>query len=727
MKRISLLLLVLFAMVLSCKREEAPQTIEYVMENVTADPSYTTCTITCKNNGIDDSSIHAKLLLALNEDLRDAESFPMRLIDGKLTYQLSGLREGALYYFGFEIFTVADVYRFKEVYSFNTLISTELRVVTSEITNVGQTSATGGGSVIGGEDIVVSERGICWSTNHNPTIGSEHLSNGYGLGEFEVCMTELAPETRYYVRAYASSSQGTVYGNEVSFTTLQTSNYTISIYANPNDGGIVAGGGVFQQGQSCTTSATANAGYVFSNWTENGYIVSTNPNYTFTVSHDCTLVANFTQNSFGAYVDLGLPSGLLWATCNVGAETPEDYGDYFAWGETQPKDIYDWSTYKYCMGSNNTLIKYCCYSMYGYNGFTDNLTTIQSEDDAATANWGSGWRMPTKEEFEELYINTTVTWVTKDGVNGRLFTATNGNSLFFPAAGCRGSNGLYDDGSYGSYWTSLCWDASAFRLCFGPGFCYNDNAGRDQGRSVRAVRSEYVPQNHTISVSANPSEGGTTIGGGTFLHGLQCVLTAVASDGYAFTNWTENGNIVSTQANYTFTVTNNRTLVANFTYTAGLEIFSETFANGQGQFTIVDVNLPYGLTYVWQYAPNYSCMKASAHVGQNYATESWLVSPAINLSGVSSAKLTFEQAVNYASPNGALSVMISTNYNGNVMMATWNELILDQWPSGNNWAFITSTANLTQYVGRNVTIAFRYTSTVNASATWEVKNFVVVE
>lgn len=222
MKRISLLLIVLVATALSCKREDAPQTIEYVMGNVTADPSYTTCTITCKNNGIDDTSIHAKLLLALNEDLRDAESFPMRLIDGKLIYQLSGLRKGTLYYYGFEIFTEADVYRFKEVYSFNTLISTELRVVTSEITNVGQTSATGGGSVIGGEDIVVSERGICWSTNHNPTIGGEHLSNGYGLGEFEVSMTELAPETRYYVRAYASSSQGTVYGNEVSFTTIAT-------------------------------------------------------------------------------------------------------------------------------------------------------------------------------------------------------------------------------------------------------------------------------------------------------------------------------------------------------------------------------------------------------------------------------------------------------------------------------------------------------------------------
>ena len=99
-----------------------------------------------------------------------------------------------------------------------------------------------------------------------------------------------------------------------------------------------------------------------------------------------------------AYVDLGLPSGLLWATCNVGANNPQDYGDYFAWGETTPKDFYSWSNYKYCRGYEQ-LTKYCTMSDYGYNGYTDNLTTLLPEDDAATVNWGDGWRMPTKEEF----------------------------------------------------------------------------------------------------------------------------------------------------------------------------------------------------------------------------------------------------------------------------------------------------------------------------------------
>ena len=157
----------------------------------------------------------------------------------------------------------------------------------------------------------------------------------------------------------------------------------------------------------------------------------------------------------------------------------------------------------------------------------------------------------------------------------------------------------------------------------------------------------------------------------------------------------------------------------------GTEIFSETFATGQGGFAIQDVVLPSELSYVWQHAPSYSCMKASAYVGQAFNAESWLVSPTIDLSGVSDATLMFEQAVNYATPQGALAMMISTNYNGDVTTATWNELNLDQWPAGNNWTFITSSADLSPYVGQQVTIAFKYTSSTSASPTWEVKNFVV--
>ncbi len=132
------------------------------------------------------------------------------------------------------------------------------------------------------------------------------------------------------------------------------------------------------------------------------------------------------------YVDLGLPSGLKWATCNVGATAPEAYGDYYAWGETAPKTIYNWSTYKWCNGSYDTQTKYCTSSSYGT---VDNKTVLDLADDAARANWGGAWRMPTDEEWTELRENCTWTWTNLNGKNGYEVKGANGNSIFLPAAG----------------------------------------------------------------------------------------------------------------------------------------------------------------------------------------------------------------------------------------------------------------------------------------------------
>ena len=186
------------------------------------------------------------------------------------------------------------------------------------------------------------------------------------------------------------------------------------------------------------------------------------------------------------YVDLGLPSGTKWATCNVGASKPEEYGDYFAWGETKPKSIYDWSTYKWCKGPGITLTKYCTRSEKGYNGFTDNLTELQPEDDAATANWGSGWRMPSLDQMKELFNSsyTTSEWTQLNGVYGRKVTSkSNGNSIFLPAAGSRWDVELRDEGSDGYYWSS-----SLYHLYFNSGDWDWYNKNRSSGQSVRAVR-----------------------------------------------------------------------------------------------------------------------------------------------------------------------------------------------------------------------------------------------
>jgi hypothetical protein len=193
------------------------------------------------------------------------------------------------------------------------------------------------------------------------------------------------------------------------------------------------------------------------------------------------------------YVDLGLPSGTLWATCNVGADMPEDYGDYFAWGETNQKDFYDWNTYKYCNGDYNKLTKYCSNPNFGDNNFTDNLTVLQPADDAASISWGNDWRTPTQAQWQELENNISSIWTTLNGVNGRLFTANNGNSIFFPAAGFHSESSFNDISKSGRYWSSsLITGSPSYAWHYGFGLYttnVNGSGRRYDGQSIRPVRS----------------------------------------------------------------------------------------------------------------------------------------------------------------------------------------------------------------------------------------------
>lgn len=191
------------------------------------------------------------------------------------------------------------------------------------------------------------------------------------------------------------------------------------------------------------------------------------------------------------YVDLGLPSGTLWATMNIGANSPEDFGDYFAWGETEPKDYYDWDTYKWCNGSYTSMTKYCTLSEYGNNGLIDNKTELDPEDDAAYVNWGSLWRMPSKAQIDELNLECTWRWTQRNGVNGLLVTGTNGNSMFLPAAGGRWYELLCDVDNWGFYWSRTLQSGDpyfAFDLYFDSGKVYWDMDGHYAGFTVRAVR-----------------------------------------------------------------------------------------------------------------------------------------------------------------------------------------------------------------------------------------------
>ena len=230
-----------------------------------------------------------------------------------------------------------------------------------------------------------------------------------------------------------------------------------------------------------TLAATANA-QVLSVWKDGKNLYSANISEVDSVS--------FHEHEA---VDLGL--SVKWASYNLGATAPEEYGNYYAWGETEPKDTYSWSTYTYCKGDYKTLTKYCDNSSYG---FTDALTTLEATDDAATQAWGGSWRMPTIDEWKELYNHTTQEWTDNyndTGVAGYILTSTvsgYGDAvLFLPAAGYRGVSYLGDAGAIGYYWSSSLYEGYPYGArgvnfhasYFDTGYYRN----RSGGLSVRAV------------------------------------------------------------------------------------------------------------------------------------------------------------------------------------------------------------------------------------------------
>ena len=199
----------------------------------------------------------------------------------------------------------------------------------------------------------------------------------------------------------------------------------------------------------------------------------------------------------GEAIDLGL--SVKWASFNIGASKPEGYGNYYAWGETDTKTEYNYSTYKYCINSYTKMTKYCSSSRYGYNDFVDYRVRLDSDDDVASVLWGGKWRMPTKEEFTELIDNCTWKWITRNGVNGYLVSSQKsgyeGASIFLPAAGSKNETGLVNVGSRGDYWSSslymgYSYSYLAHAVFFGSSSCPSSADGgtdRYHGFSVRPV------------------------------------------------------------------------------------------------------------------------------------------------------------------------------------------------------------------------------------------------
>ncbi len=240
---------------------------------------------------------------------------------------------------------------------------------------------------------------------------------------------------------------------------------------------------------------------------------------TFTVAN-----AQNTENGH-VYVDLGLPSGLKWATCNVGANTPEEMGGFYAWGETETKELYDWSTYKF--GTENNFSRY---------NSVDGKTVLELEDDAANANWGGSWRMPTIAEFQEIIDNCTWTYNTENG--GYTVTGTNGNSIFLPQTGYYyGSSfqgdmaGFYRTSSMSEYSISLSIYVSHWNPDFGMGTTYIDGIQRGHGMSVRPV---CIPTKW-YDVKIETVEGGSVKADSTkFRENDEVTLAITPNAGYDF-------------------------------------------------------------------------------------------------------------------------------------------------------------------------------------------------
>ena len=356
-----------------------------------------------------------------------------------------------------------------EVTEFVFVKSTVSDVVTVNPTDITNTSAVSGGFITLSESSHVFLRGVCWGTEPNPYIDGNHTSDGTGTGSFSSALDNLTPNTTYYVRAYVVSDGGLSYGNEVSFTTELISGYIVTTLTNPSEGGMVTGGGSYEEDATCTLIATPNEGYIFTNWTENGEVVSADATYSFSVMNDRSLVANFISQS-------GAPTGVIDGLFTINAEGDQvrfsqgnlqyqastdtwrfaenqwehvgtanahissEYDgwiDLFGWGTSGYHNIYDNFNVNYQPYSNSSAAVNTACNSYGYGPSTNmsdpNLTGLSVEYDwgvhNAISNGGNQtglWRTLSREEWEYIFFTRTASTIgntsnarfTKAKVNG---------------------------------------------------------------------------------------------------------------------------------------------------------------------------------------------------------------------------------------------------------------------------------------------------------------------
>ena len=301
-------------------------------------------------------------------------------------------------------------------------------------------------------------------------------------------------------------------GGNIQTISIAPSTYTVIVAANPSNAGTVTGGGTYNQGQSCTVSATANTGYTFTNWTENGNVVSSNATYTFNVEGNRNLVANFTLNNYTVTVSAN-PS-------NGGSATG---GGTFTYGQ-------------------NCTVTATANTCYTFSNWTENGNVVSSNSNYTFNVEGN------RNLVANFTLNNYTVTVSANPSNGGSVT---GGGTFTYGQSCTVT------ATANTGYTFSNWTENGNVISSNADYTFTVEGNRNLVANFTAIT-------YTITVSANPSNSGTTSGGGTYTHGQSCTVIATSADGYTFMNWTENGSVVSTDANYSFIVTSNRSLVANF-------------------------------------------------------------------------------------------------------------------------------------------------------------------
>ena len=450
---------------------------------------------------------------------------------------------------------------------------------------------TAGGSITG-----------AGSYTYGQTVTLNATANtGYSFINWTENGTEVSTNTQYSFDATA---------NRTLVANFQINTYTISASASPVAGGTVNGAGYYTHGQTATLTATANTGYNFVNWTENGMIVSTNATYSFTATDNRTLVANFEANSYtitananptegGSVSGTGSYTYGQTATLNATANT----GYHFVNWTDGNAAVSDEATYSFTVNGSRTLIANFQLNTYTISASANPVAggTINGAGDythgqtvTLTATASTGYNFVNWTE-NGMIVSTNANYSFSANTNRTLVANFEAITYIISASASPLEGGTITgagDYTYGQNvtlnavantgYTFVNWTENGTEVSTNAEYSFTVNSNRN-------LVANFQINTYTITVTANPAEYGTVNGGGNYTHGQTVTLNAIANTNYSFVNWTENGSIVSTDAEYSFTATENRTLVANFatityTITASANPTEGGTVNGSGNY-----------------------------------------------------------------------------------------------------------------------------------------------